>query len=389
MTLEREIPGWFPDAKFGIFVHWGAYSVPAWATPIGELGAVDHDEFMVRSPYAEWYANTTRIPGSPAAEHHARVHGGAPYESFLDAWGAERFDPSGWASLFAGVGARYVVLVTKHHDGICLWDAPGSGTYNAVARGPRRDLVADLAGAVRGAGLRFGTYYSGGLDWHASDLPPISRAAHLETHRPVDAEYAAYARAQLEDLVERYRPDVLWNDINWPDAGKPGLPEMFRRYYDAVPGGVVNDRWEAGWADFLTSEYSALADRETTGRPWEHIRGIGLSFGYNANETAEHHLTGPQLAHRLVDIVTRGGNLLLNVGPRADGTIPDEQLTPLRGLGEWLAAHGEAVYGTRPWAGPDRPGLLGWTATDTHVYAHLAADEPDGYPRVESSPRPA
>ncbi|HEY2672530.1 MAG TPA: alpha-L-fucosidase [Rugosimonospora sp.] len=369
-------PPWFSDAKLGIFVHWGAYAVPAWAVPLGELGAVDPDEFHVSAPYAEWYANTIRIPDSPAARHHAETYGGAPYDAFLDEWRAERFDAAGWAGLFAGAGARYVVLTTKHHDGICLWDAPGTGTRNTVHRGPRRDIVGEVATAVRGAGMRFGAYYSGGLDWYRGDFPPISRDGDLDTYRPLDDGYARYAHAHVEDLIDRYAPDVLWNDINWPDAGKDRLIDLFHHYHGVVPDGVVNDRWNIDRCDYLTSEYSANRDRETAGRPWERCRGIGYSFGYNRNETAEHCLTGPALVRQLVDVVVHGGNLLLNVGPRADGTISDLQRRPLAELGAWLAVNGEAIFGTRPWPATAPAGCAGLTATGTHVYAHFDGAEP-------------
>jgi alpha-L-fucosidase len=373
----REIPAWFNDAKLGIFIHWGAYSVPAWAVPLGELGVVDDDEFFVNAPYAEWYANTIRIPGSPAAGHHAKTYGDAPYDAFLDRWHAEHFDPADWAALFAGVGARYVVLTTKHHDGICLWDAPGTGTFNTVHGGPHRDLVGALAGAVRDAGMRFGAYYSGGLDWHVAQLPPISSKAQLTANRPTDESYARYAHAHVEDLIDRYAPDVLWNDIDWPDAGKPRLAELFAHYYATVPGGVVNDRWRVGWSDYLTSEYSAMRDQEHLGRPWENNRGIGYSFGYNRVETTEHHLTAPALVRHFVDIVVRGGNLLLNVGPKADGTIDPSQRDVLGGLGDWLAVNGEAVFDTRPWrARAAVEGCTGWTQTGGHLYAHLDTAAP-------------
>ena len=161
--FKRATPQWYLDAKFGIFIHWGAYSVPAWAEPIGELGTIEGETWFAHNPYAEWYFNTIRIEGSPAWKHHQDVYGGAPYDDFLDNWKAERFDASSWAKLFRSVGAKYVIPVTKHHDGIALWDAPGTGTRNTVHRGPRRDLIGEIAEAVRAEGLRFGTYYSGGL----------------------------------------------------------------------------------------------------------------------------------------------------------------------------------------------------------------------------------
>ena len=246
--LARPVPQWYRDAKLGIFIHWGAYSVPAWAEPTGELGAVDEATWFRHNAYAEWYWNTIRFDDSPARRHHRETYGDAPYDDFLDAWQAEEFDPADWAGLFARAGARYVVPTTKHHDGIALWDAPGTGTRNTVRRGPRRDLVRDLETAVRDAGLRFGVYYSGGLDWSISELPVLDNGAAVRRLRPVDAAYAAYAYARhLRDLVDRYHPDVLWNDIEWPDAGKHGyalgLLELLEHYYATVPDGVVNDRW--------------------------------------------------------------------------------------------------------------------------------------------------
>ncbi|MGI3780304.1 MAG: alpha-L-fucosidase, partial [Janthinobacterium lividum] len=144
-TLSRPLPSWYADAKFGIFIHWGPYSVPAWAEPSGALGVVPEDVWFTHNAYAEWYFNTIRIEGSPAAQHHAEVYGGAPYDDFLDAWTASDFDPSDWARLFATAGAEYVIPTSKHHDGVTLWDAPGTGARNTVHRGPKRDLIGEIA----------------------------------------------------------------------------------------------------------------------------------------------------------------------------------------------------------------------------------------------------
>ena len=159
-TLKRPLPEWFAQARFGIFIHWGAYSVPAWAEPTGALGVVPETEWFPHNPYAEWYYNTSRIPGSPAFQHHRQVYGGAPYDDFLDAWTASAFDPHEWARLFAAAGAEYVIPTSKQHDDVALWDAPGTGARNTVYRGPRRDLIAEIASAVRAERLRFGVYYS-------------------------------------------------------------------------------------------------------------------------------------------------------------------------------------------------------------------------------------
>ena len=334
----HQLPDWFVNAPLGIFIHWGAYSVPAWAEPTGELGAVDPQEWFAHNPYAEWYLNTIQIEGSPAWQHHRDVHGGAPYDDFLDRWRAEQFDPADWAALFAHVGADYVVPTTKHHDGITLWDAPQTGARNTVHRGPRRDVVGAIAEAVRAAGLRFGVYYSGGLDWHVRPSASLPSAEGRPFPVPDDDEYGRYAAAQVQDLVDRYAPSVLWNDITWPAEsqreGAGGLVELFEHYYATVPDGVVNDRWGPTHWDYRTSEYQAFRDLEDD-TAWENCRGIGLSFGYNAVESESEYLDGPALARHLADCVSRGGRFLLNVGPMADGTIPPLQRTALTQLGDW------------------------------------------------------
>lgn len=379
--FERPVPEWFLDAKLGVFVHWGPYSVPAWAEPIGELGTVQ-EGWYAHNPYAEWYANTIRIPGSPAAEHHRRTYGDAPYDDFLDAWHPDRFDAVELLALVAATGARYLVPTAKHHDGVTLWDAPHTDGRDTVARGPRRDLVGELERATRAAGLRFGVYYSGGLDWHASDLGPIVEDAHGFL-RPVDEGYAEYAFDQVVDLIERYRPDVLWGDIDWPDAGKPrgpfSLERLFERFYRAAPEGVVNDRWgETHW-DFRTSEYQ-LGGQAERSAAWEHCRGIGLSFGHNSQEDETHTLSGPEAVRTFVDIVSRGGNLLLNIGLTAEGSVPDLQRRTLEHLGAWNAVNGGGVFGSRPLdparAAPSETPWVRWTrsgegSADT---AHLFVD---------------
>ena len=197
---RRELPEWFADTPFGIFIHWGAYSVPAWAEPIGALGTIEWETWFRHNPYSEWYYNTIRIEGSPAAAHHREVYGDMPYDGLLDLWQAESFDPDEWASLFREAGAGYVIPTTKHHDGITLWDAPGTDGRNTVSRGPRRDLIQPIADAVRAAGMHFGVYYSGGLDWHVRPMPPHTTQESVDqTGRPMDAEYGAYCAEHCRD----------------------------------------------------------------------------------------------------------------------------------------------------------------------------------------------
>lgn len=383
--FERATPDWFRDAKLGIFVHWGAYSVPAWAEPIGALGTFEPEYWFAHNPYAEWYYNTIRIDGSPAQQHQIEVYGGAPYDAFLDQWRAERFDADEVMRIIADTGARYVVPTTKHHDGITLWDAPSTGDRNTVRRGPKRDLVAEFRDAAERRGLRFGVYYSGGIDWHVNDSPAIVDDTGRVDDRDAGVAYADYAFDHVADLIERYRPDILWGDIEWPDAGKPdgdkSMAELFRRFYAVRPDGVANDRWgETHW-DFRTSEYERSTSEQGV---WENCRGVGFSFGYNQLDDETNSLDGESAIRHFVDVVSRGGNLLLNIGPTAAGEIPEIQRRTLEALGAFNRANGDAIFGSRPLdpqlaQASDAPWIR-WTRTgDT---AHAFVDAPAGT-RVE------
>jgi len=352
----RPLPAWYDDAKLGIFVHWTAAAVPAFA-PIMDspfdlaAGGGGWEEAMRCSPYVEWYQNSTAIEGSPAALHHAEHYGDQPYDVFVQQFlaGHAGWQPEPWADLFQAAGARYVVLVTKHHDGVLLWP---SATQNPHKErwASERDLVGDLADAVRARTMRFGTYYSGGLDWTFGGLPMTDFKAMFAAI-PQTAEYVAYADAHWAELIERYRPDVLWNDIGYPAAGD--LDGLFDRYYAAVPDGVVNNRFDwiaqtagAKHCDFVTPEYSTKGDPN---RKWESTRGIGTSFGFNREESEDTYLAPDELVRMFIDIVAHGGNLLLNVGPTGDGVIPWAQAQRLLALGWWLRTNGDAIYGSRPW----------------------------------------
>jgi len=381
--FEREVPEWFLDAKLGFMVSWGAFSVPAWGEPIGELGTIDDwKEWFKHNPYAEWYYNTIRIEGSPAREFHKKNFNDCDYDDLLDMWKAEKFQPDEWAKLFAYAGAQYIVPLSKHHDGITLWDAPGTGTRNTVHRGPKRDLIGDIATAVRKAGIRFAVYYSGGLDWEVTKtLPAISdnNQGNGGMQRPTDAAYSMYAYKHVIDLIDRYKPDVLWNDIEWPDfskrEGEYSLAALFDYYYKEVPHGVVNDRWgKETHFDYETSEYQFMADSENA-PAWENCRGIGLSFGYNQVESEQHSLNTESALRHFLDIVSRGGNFLLNVGPTASGEIPEIQKKVLMGLGDWMAINSGAVYATRAIKeipATDTPWVR-WAMKGNSVFAYIDA----------------
>jgi alpha-L-fucosidase len=348
---SHPLPSWFDDAKLGIFIHWGLYSVPAWAPPTGELGKVDWSKWFYQNPYAEWYLNSLRLSSSPTAQHHAATFGPSfDYYSFASAFESmnQSWRPAEWAGLFKATGARYVVLTTKHHDGYTLWPSQVPNPVRPQGRlNSRRDLVGELTRAVRTAGMKMGLYYSGGLDW-TFESRPITSLKDLRANIPQSESYAHYADAHWRELIRLYQPSVLWNDIGFPKLAN--VAQLFADYYKAVPEGVVNNRFDAPFADFTTPEYAKYD--KITPKKWESCRGLGFSFGHNQAEGPEHVIASDKLIALLIDIVAKNGNLLLNIGPRPDGSIPALQLDRLQALGAFMKEHGEALVGSRPFSRP-------------------------------------
>jgi alpha-L-fucosidase len=372
---QHPVPQWFDDAKLGIFIHWGLYSVPGWA-PLTKVNLTDPNLFKAM-PYAEWYYNSARIDGSPTQAYN-REHFGADhdYYAFAETFDSEskKWNPDAWAKVFKDAGAKYVVLTTKHHEGYTLWP---SATPNPVLPPARqhasRDLVSELAASVRKEGLKMGLYYSGGLDW--TFVPgPITSLQTFPAMMPQSEAYGKYVDAQYRELIARYHPSVLWNDIGYPKSGNPMAVEA--DYYNAVPDGVVDDRFDIKHRDYTTPEYTTLKDINP--KKWEECRGLGQSFGYNRAEGEAQTIAPDKLIYLLVDIVSKNGNLLLDVGPEADGTIPAVQLDRLKALGAWLDQNGEAIYGTRPWTraeGKTSDGIdVRFTQKNSTLYATLMGD---------------
>ena len=342
---SHELPEWYDASKLGIFIHWGLYSVPAFGTPIGELGTIPEERWYTNNPYAEWYYNSINVKQGPAYEHHIKTYGeDFKYEEFAKMWKAENWNPDEWADLFQKAGAKYVVITTKHHDGFCLFPSKYTD-FSSVNQGPMRDIVGELAEAVRKKGMRFGVYYSGIIDWQYMNEPIFTDDDCRKLNSPTYA-YADYVFNQYKELIDTYHPDVLWNDIGWPYVGEHMLPHLFAHFYNTCPEGVVNDRYNNLWQDFWVKEYEQGSMHRD--EKWENIRGLGLSFGYNAMEGPEHTLSAERLTALLCNTVGNYGNLLINVGPKADGTIPKLQEESLRGMGKWLEVNGEAIFGTSP-----------------------------------------
>lgn len=341
---SRPIPEWFQDAKFGIFIHWGLFSVPAW----GPTNASVYDK------YAEWYWRRLTDPNASTFKHfnefHNRVYGEHfQYQDFVKDFKCEMFDPAQWAEIFSQSGAKYIVLTSKHHEGFTLWPSAQSWNWNAVDAGPHRDLAGDLIKAVKEKGLRMGYYYSL-YEWF-NPLYKNDITKYVNDHMI----------PQMKDLVMRYQPDVLWTDGEWDHPSETWKSTEFLAWlYNESPVKdqvVVNDRWgketRSKHGGIYTTEYDLVHDQTSVGKkidhPWEECRGIGGSFGYNRNENLNDYSTSGQLIHILVDKVARGGNLLLNIGPTADGRIPVIMQQRLNDIGKWLRVNGEAIYETRAW----------------------------------------
>ncbi|MCB0952409.1 MAG: alpha-L-fucosidase [Microthrixaceae bacterium] len=413
---RHRVPAWWSDAKVGIFIHWTPAAVPGWApvdSEIGDLLAAGREDALAENPYTEWYENSIRFPQSSASRHHRETYGDKPYSDFAEEFSEAlaSWNPDDWARSFAATGARYVVLVAKHHDGWCLWPTEVVNP-NRPNWFSRRDIVGELREAVLAAGMRFGVYYSGGLDWTFDDRP-IGNLGDMLAAIP-RGDYPAYADAQVRELIDRYSPSVLWNDIAWPSTGAELWPTM-QHYYRRVPDGVVNDRWMP-WSpamaaaglkpvrraanslnarvtrssrglvppkpphfDVRTPEYVVFDDVQR--HPWECVRGMDQSFGYNRNSGPDHFLSDGELLEMTGDIVAKGGNLLLNVGPKGeDATIPDRQLSLLGTLGNWTGSQGASIFASRPWIRPvgesvEGHGLRYW-ARDRSLF--VAVDQRGG-----------
>jgi alpha-L-fucosidase len=327
---QRPDPAWFTDGKLGIFIHWGVYSVPA----VGEA-----------EQYGEWFLRGLQVGDTLRTRVMREWYGEeATYYDLAPHFRAELFDPREWAELFRRSGARYVVLVSKHHDGFALWPSKYAEGWNSVDVGPRRDVVGELSKAVRATGLRMGLYYSLAEWTHPLHRwyrdPPETIGEYVEQHMI----------PQLKELISAYTPSVLFVDGEWLNTAEQWRArEMIGWYYDTVGDeAIVNDRWGAGSdIGFRTPEYSAgIAETE---RPWAEVRGLGRSFGLNRKERLDAYMAPDALIRFFVGTVADGGGMILNVGPGADGQIPLLQQERLVQLGEWLAVNGTAIYGSRPW----------------------------------------
>lgn len=331
---KRPTPEWFLDAKFGVFIHWGVYSVPAWGAP---------------KQYAEWYWHNmaNKKPDNVWWQFHTNHYGkDFDYKQFAPMFRAEFFHPEQWADIFARSGAKYIVPTSKHHEGYCIWpSAEASRTWgqpwNSMEVGPKRDLLGELGDAVRKRGMKYGFYYSL-YEWY-NPLWLKDRKAYVEEHM----------FPQFKDVVSKYKPAIIFSDGEWDMPSKDWRSEELLAWLfnespckDEV---VVNDRWgkesRHKHGTYFTTEYGA--GMKDDAHPWEENRGMGYSYGYNRAENIDDYKSSRELLLVLCDLVSRGGNFLLDIGPTGDGRIPVIMQQRLIEMGDWLKVNGEAIYGTR------------------------------------------
>jgi len=345
---------WFRDAKFGIYTHWGPYSVPAF----GANGS--------------WYTHHMyNVYGDGGAQHrhHCKTYGGPEkfgYKDFIPMFTAEKFDPEEWAEIFHKSGARFAGPVAEHHDGFSMWDSKLT-KWNAAAMGPKRDVVGELERAIRGRGMRFITTFHHAMNWwffptwnekydcSNPEYKGLYSRPHPERERR-DEEFLDIWLGKLKEVVERYRPDLVWFDGGLGDIKESYRREFLAYYYNKslewdrevvvtykhhmgqhqLPPNVAVLDLELGKLNEM-AEHVWLTDSSIdAGSGWSHVKNLGFK-------------SVERLVHNLVDRVSKNGYLLLNVGPRADGTIPLGAREALEGMGRWLEVNGDAIYDTTPW----------------------------------------
>jgi alpha-L-fucosidase len=389
-----KIPAWYEDGKFGIFIHWGPYCVPAFGN--------------------EWYPRNMYLKHTCEFVYHQKVFGHQAkfgYKDFIPLFTAQKFDAPAWADLFRRAGAKFVVPVAEHHDGFAMYDSDLS-RWTAVKMGPRRDIIGELAAATRKAGMVFGVsshraehwwFFNGGRDFDSDVQDP----AHADLYGPAvslpndrfgldvrprpDAAFLEDWLARCSELVAKYQPQLFWFDW-WIEQTvfQPYLQRFAAYYYNCGhewgKGVAINYKYKA------FAEGAAVLDIERG--QMKHVRPLlwqnDTSVSKNSWGYIQHHAyrTSTSIIHDLVDVVSKNGALLLNIGPRPDGTIPEPEEALLIAIGRWLGVNGEAIYGTRPWKvcgeGPTEvfegaftdtkraaftPSDIRFTAKDSAVYA--------------------
>jgi len=367
-TREQRL-AWFREAKFGMMISWGLYALPA-----GVWKGKSHPD-----NYAEWIMFDEKIPV-------------AEYSRLAAEFNPVRFDAAAWAAVAKKAGMKYIIPLAKHHDGFSMYKSALTD-FDVVDATPfERDVIGELARASRAAGLKFGCYYSVDRDWHRPtgqgnnykqtntwDFPTSTRA-------DFDAYFRDFAKPQVEELLAQYRPDVLWFDgIGFKSDSQ--LEDLVRTIRTLQPGCLINSRIKTfvpfpdpyRYCDYISMGDNEIADR-APGYEWENPGTLNSTYGYSRDDNR--WIDASEIVFRLVDIVSKGGNYLLNVGPTAEGLIPQPSIDRLLEVGAWLETNGEAIYGTSGWRAYGEGPLFEWEAER----ARNRAAQPAGGQRP---PRPA
>jgi alpha-L-fucosidase len=373
--ITHKTPEWFEDAKFGIFIHWGVYSVPA---------------FGPEDTYAEWYARYMYVLPETIKHHeqHYDVAESFGYKDFVPLFRAQKWQPNEWASLFKRAGAKLVVPVAEHHDGFAMWDSDLT-VWDAADKGPKRDIIGELAVAVRGQGMKYAPSYHRerhygyfrhsdnnwpwGVDKDAKpfakvqkEIDNVPEAAGLYGPFHLDEAFIQDYKARWDEIVEKYQPDMMWIDDIPAFYSSPESPEVvsFQATLRTMIAEYLNKQQQWGVevavnnkgrraanfpSDFGLLEADYHVSNDIPAKPWISSRGVGRSYGINSLEEPNRYPSLDELVENLVNVVSKNGFFLLNVGPNADGTISAAQSNLLLGIGDWLNINGEAIYGTRPW----------------------------------------
>jgi alpha-L-fucosidase len=382
-------PEWYDDAKFGMFIDYGLYSVAGYA-PKRAKGAM----------YPDWYLHN--MYSDPETVEYQKKTWGADFQrdDFIPKFTARNFDPEALAKIAEEAGMRYVVPFCKHHDGFCLW--PSSFTKrNVMDMGPHRDLIGPLNAACRKRNLKFGFYFS--IEeweypilqdgkrmlrrWNPTDPPaheilPFDEkamAGMITGKLPVKDFFGDYIIPQAKEFIDEYDPDLLWLDGEWlTDVNETRSPEIISYFYNKAAGRkdvAANDRLGENCrfnvGDFFSSEYGSHDDLQAKLiHKWEDCRGVSQSFGYNWQDTEENILSTVDFIDFFVKIVSEGGNLLLIVNLDGTGAMPEYIRTRLADIGNWLKVNGEAIYATRPWTVANQGDAFRFTQSKDRRYLY-------------------
>ena len=371
--MPHKTPDWFQDAKFGIFIHWGLYSIPAYTT----------------RKNAEWYPHWMYQEGQDSKTYHEKNYGKVPefgYKDFVPMFKAEKWNPEAWADLFERSGAKVVVPVAEHHDGFAMWDSELT-EWDAMDKGPKRDIIGELEKPVRTRGMKyvpsyhrerhFSYFKEGG--WGVEEgKPPYPGILEEMEQMPESAElYGPFElndafmedyKARWDELCQKYRPDMMWFDdipifysepnkqhpemLKYKELLKNMVTEYLNKQEEWGKDLVVNNkgRIEANFPDgFGLREYDYMEVDKINERNWISSRGMAKSYGLNQFEEPDGYPSVDFFVDYLIDITSKNGFFLLNIGPNPDGTISQGQTSRLEGIGEWLQLNGDAIYETRPW----------------------------------------